>query len=401
MQRYYKNSYRLIARLYDKWRYMEHIVKQLLQCGKEGLWWDFKLKHHENIAALVHDIICMANVIHDGNRYIIFGISDSLEVIGLSKEDKSYTQADIINHLRKLAFSEHNIPNIQLNSLTFNDVDIAVLTIFNERLKPYYLTQEFRFQNKLIRAGVVYSRVEDTNTPLDSCANPCDVKAMWSERFGLDLPAPKRFSTILEDSENWVYDGINKAYYAIDPDFTIDIGEVECEGGNYWWQNIPIEKTKQYTYYLKYKNAVIKDLLVVHYKKENLTIPFPDIEFITYPNANDGFDADFYCDLYYFQKNTLKYSLFKHLREIEISTVTEMTFTSPISSQIKPPIIRLPFFIIDSDSERLKLQAEFKERYKAFMLYRKEQLQSRFPDGDYNRWDIERMFSEWVFAQLM
>ncbi|WP_052241789.1 hypothetical protein [Plesiomonas shigelloides] len=222
-----------------------------------------------------------------------------------------------------------------------------------------------------------------------------------SERFGLDLPAPKRFSTILEDSENWVYDGINKAYYAIDPDFTIDIGEVEYEGGNYWWQNIHIEKTKQYKYYLKYKNAVIKDLLVVHYKNENLTIPFPDIEFITYPNANDGFDADFYCDLYYFQKNTLKYSLFKHLREIEISTVTEMTFTSPISSQIKPPIIRLPFFIIDSDSERLKLQAEFKERYKAFMLYRKEQLQSRFPDDDYNRWDIERMFSEWVFAQLM
>ncbi len=164
---------------------MEHIVKQLLQCGKEGLWWDFKLKHHENIAALVHDIICVANVIHDGNRYIIFGISDSLEVIGLSKEDKSYTQADIINHLRKLTFSEHNIPNIQLNSLTFNDVDIVVLTIFNERLKPYYLTQEFRFQNKLIRAGVVYSRVEDTNTPLDSCANPCDVKAMCLK--GLDL----------------------------------------------------------------------------------------------------------------------------------------------------------------------------------------------------------------------
>ncbi|HDZ9463802.1 TPA: hypothetical protein RUZ96_003363 [Vibrio cholerae] len=132
-----------------------------------------------------------------------------------------------------------------------------------------------------------------------------------------------------------------------------------------------------------------------------MKIPFPDIEFITYPDADDGFDADFYCDLYYFQKGTLIYSLFKHLRETEITTITERTFASPISSQIKPPIIRLPFFIIGSDSERLQLQAEFKEKYKVFMLNRNELLQSRFPDGDYNRWDIERVFSEWVFAQLV
>lgn len=383
-----------------EWRYMEHLVNQLLLSGREGLWWDFKQKFHENIAALVHDIICMANVIHDGNRYIVFGISDSLEVLGLSQEDKSYSQADIINHLRKLAFSEHNVPNVQLNAVVYKGAEIAVLTIFNERLKPYYLTQEFRCKNKLIRAGVVYSRVEDTNTPLDSCANPSDLKAMWSERFGLDLSAPKRFSIILEDSENWIYDGVDKAYYAVDPDFTIEIGELEYEGGNYWWQNVLVEQPKQYNYYLKYKNAVIEELLVVHYYKENLKIPFPDIEFITYPEANDGFEADFYCDLYYFQKGTLVYSLFKHLREIETATITSRTLASPISSQIKPPIIRLPFFITGNDSERLQLQAEFKEKYKAFMLNRNKLLESRFPDGDYNRWHIERVFSEWIFEQL-
>lgn len=380
---------------------MEHIVNKLLHSGTEGLWWDFKLKFHENIAALVHDIICMANVIHDGNRYILFGISDSLEVLGLPQEEKSYSQADIINHLRKLAFSENNIPNIQLDFLTFKGACISILTIFNERLKPYYLTQEFRYHGKSIRAGVVYSRVKDTNTPLDSCANPSDVKKMWYERFGLDLSAPKRFSTILEDSGNWVYDGINKSYYLIDPDFTIDIGQIEYEGGNYWWQNVLSEKPKQYKYYLKYKNAIIEELLVVHYSKENLKIPFPDIDFITYPDANDGFNSDFYCEIYYFQKGTITYSLFKHLRETEIRTITDITLDSPISSQIKPPIIRLPFFIIGSDSERLKLQAEFKEKYKVFMLNRNELLQSRFPDGDYNRWDIERVFSEWVFEQLV
>jgi hypothetical protein len=60
---------------------------------------------------------------------------------------------------------------------------------------------------------------------------------MWAERFGLDLPATKRFSLILEDTDNWNYNGINGAFYALDPDFTIDIGDTEFEGGQYWWQN--------------------------------------------------------------------------------------------------------------------------------------------------------------------
>ena len=371
---------------------MDNLVNQLIAKGKEGLWWDFKLKFHENIAALVHDILCMANVIHDGDRYIVFGISDSLEIIGLSMTDKRYSQADIINHIRKLAFSEHNIPNIQLDIFEYDGIELATLTIFNERLKPYYLTQEFRCQKKVIRPGVIYSRTEDTNTPLDSCAIPADVKAMWSERFGLDISAPKRFSTILEDSSNWVYDGINKAYYTIDPDFTIEIGEVEHEGGNYWWQNVLVEKPNQYSYYLKYKNAVIEELPVVHFYNENLKIPFPGIEFITYPNSDDGLDADFYCDLYYFQTGTLAYSLFKHLREIETSKITEKTLSSPIESQIKAPIISLPFFI---------LERQVLSKYQEFMIKRPQLIEERFFGGDYSRWDIEKMFSEWVYDQLI
>ncbi|MFQ1761841.1 hypothetical protein ACK366_02850, partial [Aeromonas veronii] len=49
---------------------MNSIINDLLSKGKEGLWWDFKQKFHNNMAAMVHDILCMANVIHNGNRYI-------------------------------------------------------------------------------------------------------------------------------------------------------------------------------------------------------------------------------------------------------------------------------------------------------------------------------------------
>ncbi len=48
---------------------MNETIEKLIASGKEGPWWDFKQTYHQNNAALVHDILCMANVLHDGDRY--------------------------------------------------------------------------------------------------------------------------------------------------------------------------------------------------------------------------------------------------------------------------------------------------------------------------------------------
>ncbi|OEG04289.1 hypothetical protein BFG06_21805 [Aeromonas caviae] len=94
---------------------------------------------------------------------------------------------------------------------------------------------------------------------------------MWFERFGLNLTAPDRLSILLEDAKCWNYDGISQAFYSNDPDFTIEIGSVEHEGGNYWWQNLYFENARQFDYHLKYKNKIIKTLPVVNYYNEGLT----------------------------------------------------------------------------------------------------------------------------------
>lgn len=54
---------------------MNETIEKLIASGKEGPWWDFKQTYHQNNAALVHDILCMANVLHDGDRYLIFGVT--------------------------------------------------------------------------------------------------------------------------------------------------------------------------------------------------------------------------------------------------------------------------------------------------------------------------------------
>jgi len=59
-------------------------IKNLLMGEYEGDYWDFKQKWHKHNERLLHDIICFVNTGHDRDCYIIIGISDTGEVIGLN-----------------------------------------------------------------------------------------------------------------------------------------------------------------------------------------------------------------------------------------------------------------------------------------------------------------------------
>ncbi|MDH5920559.1 ATP-binding protein [Vibrio splendidus] len=377
---------------------MEKLLDDLLSLKSEGVWWDFKLKFHDDLFDLLHDITCLANVIHDGDRFLIFGINDALEVVGLDVEELRFSQADVISYLRQQPYAEHNIPKIDIKFLKYSEKNVAILRIKNERLKPFYFTKELKCRNKILRAGAVYSRIRDTNTPKDSCANPQDTKAMWQERFGLDLPAITRFQLLLKDTDNWVYNGINGAFYALDPDFTISISEEDYRGGNFWWQNVLIEEPVKYDYLLKYKNAVMHELPVVHFQNEGLCVPFPDVEYVTHPEKRDGLDAKFYCDLFYYTKGTLSYVLFEHLRKIHTENPD---LNTPIVTQKKPPIIKLPFFILDNNEQIEELCSSFLLAYKKFVENQNDIVaKSLYKGVDMDRHKLERVFSEWAFGEL-
>ena len=79
------------------------IITHLIQKKREGQYWDFKEFPHKNKAALVHDILCMANAEHKGNRYLVFGITDpsqGTDVVGLSsKTPNRKNQQQYINQM--------------------------------------------------------------------------------------------------------------------------------------------------------------------------------------------------------------------------------------------------------------------------------------------------------------
>ena len=52
------------------------IVQDLIYIGTEGVYWDFKLKHHLKKEVLIHDVLCLAKAEHDGARFLILGVED-------------------------------------------------------------------------------------------------------------------------------------------------------------------------------------------------------------------------------------------------------------------------------------------------------------------------------------
>lgn len=376
---------------------MKELVEQLVKQKREGDWWDFKKQHHSNLHDLLHDLLCLANIIYDGDRFIIFGVSDDYEITGLSENDVRYTQADILNFLRTKSFAYHKIPNVKLDSILVDGKELDVLTIKNEDYKPYFLTRDETKQGTTVRAGTVYSRMGDSNTPKNGSANPYEVEAMWRQRFGLDKKASERFINVLVDFKNWKYDGVSKAFYDIDPDYTIEIGGNEGSGGKFWWEEGLFEKPDRFYYHLKYKGVELHKLLVVRFRNENLQIPFPNIEFITYPEKNDGCETEVYCDLFYYLENTIEYSLFKHIRALEVSEVTSKSFSMPIETQIKPRIIALPFLVLDSEESLKIVCKKLVDNYDDFLKFKNQSDEIKSSSDEMQkRYATERLFTEWA-----
>lgn len=65
------------------------IAEILIEKGYEGEYWDYKQEWHENIEDLIKDIICFANTPHEENEYLLFGVDDNGNVVGMKKADVS------------------------------------------------------------------------------------------------------------------------------------------------------------------------------------------------------------------------------------------------------------------------------------------------------------------------
>ena len=78
-------------------------ILNLINNKTEGQYWDFKREPHKNNESLLHDILCLANAKHNGDRFLIIGVDDpkeDCEIIGLDETtEKRKNEADLNDFL--------------------------------------------------------------------------------------------------------------------------------------------------------------------------------------------------------------------------------------------------------------------------------------------------------------
>lgn len=202
-------------------------IQNLQSLQKEGDYWDFKQKHHVNPVDLVHDIICLANTTcHKGERYLIIGIDDNFQTVGVDESDPNRkNQANILDVLSNVNFAGGLYPDVKLEIILFENKTLDVIIISDKPEKPFYLQKEYSKNNKKINAGTIYSRVRDRNTAKNGVAQTSDIEMMWKERFGLSQNPLERFDNYIVDYDFWNRDNETKHYYKLFPEFTLNYTE--------------------------------------------------------------------------------------------------------------------------------------------------------------------------------
>lgn len=240
---------------------------------------DFKQQFHQNNVELLHDIFCLANSYTEGDRYLVFGVADDRTVVGVQSDSNRKNNASIQDLLRQANFNR--IPTIRLETVKYKSgIEVDILTIKNRPDKPFFLTKDKNCQGKTIRAGVIYTRLGDTNIPLTESATEAQIELMWRERFGLGLPPLERMKRLLDESENWVSVYTDtQIYHKKFPEFTIRRGVELSSYSRYPWSEQFTDKIgSSYLVELRYFETIIHTEKFVSCDGELYQIPLPKLD---------------------------------------------------------------------------------------------------------------------------
>lgn len=194
-------------------------VISLIQLKQEGEYWDFKRQWHSKKTNLLHDIICMANNISDKDGYIIIGVDEEQDyiTIDISSDSNRRKTQDVVCFLRDKKFAGGIRPTVYVETIELCGNQIDVLIIRNDNKTPYYLIENFEG----VRANSIYSRIMDTNTPIDKSADINIIEKLWKKRFGIDKSAIEKIQLYLSKPSDWDDADWGGKYYKYDPAFTI------------------------------------------------------------------------------------------------------------------------------------------------------------------------------------
>ncbi|MGX7231654.1 ATP-binding protein [Enterococcus italicus] len=293
----------------------EDEILSLLHSKSEGGYWDFKRSWHEDDASLLHDIICLANNIENRDCYLIIGVDEknNFEFYPLNDDHNRKNSNELTIFLRDKKFFGGIRPSISLQTITVEGYEIDVLTVKNDTHTPYYLTEDYYSKNKNLKKPKVvlkqniYTRINDTNTPINRTADIDKIEYLWRKRFGIYLSIEEKMQLYLSDVKNWVYDDERGMfYYRMEPLFTIELKRLDYDEQKLqskrseFYDQLMLDKGEGDTweeFEIKYANVTIYSHWVDYLDGGRYMIAIPQCEIISNNSMEVGDMYMYYYDL--------------------------------------------------------------------------------------------------------
>lgn len=277
------------------------LVKLCISRGHEGDFWDFKQEWHKDMPALIKDIICFVNTVHSENCYLIFGISDDCRVVGMKQS--RYELANIIDALSKLEFATIDVPEITLDTIVLDGIEVDVLTILNTDNTPIYLRKPYG----KMHPGCIYLRKGDRNTPDNSNALFGDIEMLWKKRFRLTKPPLEYIKNHLNNPLEWnetrdCYYNIFRPEYVLEHVYDESDRDLRAEFYAYAMTN---EHVVYSSMVVKCSGTIVDNYQIVALDGGWYTTPTPEWGFLGKRLTENGPEFSYK----YFLKDSFRYSL--------------------------------------------------------------------------------------------
>lgn len=240
-------------------------------------WLDFKQEHHDDTLKLLHDILCLANARVESDRFLVFGITNDRTVVGVESDGNRRRSADIQDLLRSSRLNR--IPIVTLATSTLEGHEVDVLTIRNLPDKPFFVTRDKESRGNVLRAGVMYTRIGDTNVPLRESATEADIELAWRERFGLTLSPLLRAFRLLKKPEDWERTGEDEYLYHREfPEFTVvDGATLDQNFQEEWTKRFPDKSARSFDIEIRYNSTVLRRITFVSCDGGRYKLPLPSL----------------------------------------------------------------------------------------------------------------------------
>lgn len=209
-------------------------IGYLISLQQEGGYWDFKRQWYSNKTDMLHDIICMANNLHNRSAYIIIGIDEAngYTITDVSCDSNRRNTQNIVDFLKDKKFAGSIRPVVHVDEIRLPDGTVDVIVVENSHNTPFYLTEPFEG----VHANNIYTRIMDTNTPKDRTADINNVEYLWRKRFYIDEMPITKFEHYLSKPDDWeeLKDVDGGYFYKYAPEYTIISAKDDRDGYEYY-----------------------------------------------------------------------------------------------------------------------------------------------------------------------